>query len=120
MAVVEVDQTTPMISPSQAFPNPKSPVGVADGAVWLCCTDMNRYRLLPHLSKSPGLHLVLEIGTTKVHLLSKEGEVMENDGGNLYRQTGWIHFRILDPTDEDRYRGSLPKDAWNYPIHGIG
>jgi len=119
MVGVEVDQTTLMISPSQAFPNPKSPVEVADGVVWLCCTDMSRYRLLPCRSKSLDLRLALGIGMTKVHPLSKEGEVMENDEGDLYRQTSWIHFQILDPTDGGRYRGSPPKDAWNCPIRGI-
>ena len=55
---VEIDQTTPTISPSQAFPNPKSPVVVADGVVWLYCKDTNLHRPLPHLSKSPDLRLV--------------------------------------------------------------
>src|ERR1700729_1848316 len=114
--VAEVDQ---MISPSQAFPSPKSLVEVADGVVWLCCTDTNRHRLPPGLSKSPDLRLVLEVEMTKVHPFGKGEEAMGNDDGDLDHQTSWIHLQPLAPMDEDLCRGSPLEDAWNHPIHGI-
>ena len=61
LAEVEVDQTIPRTSPSQAFPNPKSPVEVVGGVERLYYRDMNLYRPLPHLSKTPDHHLVLEM-----------------------------------------------------------
>ena len=117
MVVAGVDQTTRMSSRSQAFPNPKSPVEVADGVVWPCYRDTNRRRLRPRLSKILDLRLVLEIGTKKVRSLSKEEEeVMENDDDDLGQYT-----RLLtpDPMDGGRCHGSPREDAWNFPIHGI-
>lgn len=59
---------------------------------------------------------MLETWKANLHPLSKEGEVMENDGGDLDHQTSYIHHRILDPTDEDRQHGFPRQDAWNDPI----
>jgi len=83
MVEAETDQTTPMSSPSQAFPNPMSSVGVVYGAVWLYYKDTNPHRLLPRPSKSPDLRLDLGTWTTKVRPSNKEGEVMGNGDGGL-------------------------------------
>jgi len=76
-------QTTPMILPPQVSPNPKSPAEVVYGVASLYCRGMNRYRPLPHLSKNPDLHLVPEMWMKNLRPLSKVGEAMENDDGNL-------------------------------------
>jgi len=117
--VVEVDQTIPTFSSSRVFPSHKPLIEVADGVVWLCCRDTNRHRLPPRLSKTLGLHLVLEIGKTKVRPLGKEEEAMGNGDGYLDHRTSWIRLQILAPTDEDLYHGSQLEGAWNFPIHGI-
>jgi len=114
--VVEVDQTIPTFSSSRVFPSHKPLIEIADGVVWLCCRDTNRHRRLPHLSKTLGLHLVPEIGKTKVRPLGKEEEVMGNGDGYLDHRTSWIR---LHPTDEDLCHGSPLEDAWKFPIHGI-
>jgi len=114
--VVEVCQTTPTISPSRAVPNPKLLAEVAFGVALFCCRDTSLNRPPPHQSKSPDLRLVLETWKTNLHPLSKEGEVMEHEGGGLDHQTSYNHPRILNPMDEGRHHGSPWKDAWNDPI----
>ena len=57
--VVEISQTTPTTSPSQAVPNHKSLIEALLGVALFCCRDTSLNRSPSHLSKSLDLHLVL-------------------------------------------------------------